>query len=135
MSTWRIKLLYDGLCPVCASQVRLIRRLDRHNHVAFEDVTAAGFDPGAYGLTSEQALAAMHGVRPDGSIVAGMEAVRAAYDALGLGWLAGPTGWPVLRPIFDACYRVFASLRPRSNTARRCTADRCAIHRPQTQGK
>jgi len=37
--------------------------------------------------------------------------LRLAYDAAGIGWVLRPTGWPMLRPLFDAGYRVFARHR------------------------
>ena len=122
----RITLLYDGLCPICSREIDFMRRRDRANRLAFEDIAAAGFDAARYGLTENDVVARMHGVLPDGRVVTGMEAFRIAYGALGLGWLVAPTGWPGLRPVFDLFYRTFARYRPRlSKFTRECTTDRC----------
>ncbi len=40
-----------------------------------------------------------------------MSVFRATYKAVGLGWLLAPTGWPVLKPLFDGLYRLFAKYR------------------------
>jgi predicted DCC family thiol-disulfide oxidoreductase YuxK len=127
MNTWEIKLLYDGLCPVCSREVRFMRKRDRKSRLAFEDIADPSFDPALYGLTTEQVIGAMHGVLPDGSIVRGMAAFRIAYRAIGLGWLAAPTGWPILRPIFDLLYRIFARYRPRLSSLSQiqCEIGRC----------
>ncbi len=53
----------------------------------------------------------LHVRTPDGRVVCAMEAVRAAYRAVGLGWLVAPTGWPGLRPVFDRLYAAFARNR------------------------
>jgi hypothetical protein len=57
-------------------------------------------------------MGVMHGVFPDGRIVRKVEAFRQAYRAVGLGWLLAPTGWPLLRQVFDgltSCSPVIAS--------------------------
>ena len=53
----------------------------------------------------------IHGVLPDGTVVTRMEVFRRAYRAVGWGWLLAPTGWPVLKPIFDWGYEQFAKRR------------------------
>lgn len=126
---WDFKLLYDGDCPLCAREVSLLRRLDRgRGRLALEDIAAGSFDPGRYGLDAEAVMARIHGVRPDGRVVEGMEAFRRAYAAVGLGWLFAPTRWPLLRPLFDAAYRLFARNRLRwtGREGAVCGSDRCA---------
>jgi hypothetical protein len=44
-------------------------------------------------------------------VLRGVEVLRLAYAAVGLGWVMRPTGWTPLRPLFDAGYRVFARHR------------------------
>ena len=47
----------------------------------------------------------------------GRAVVRQAYRAVGLGWILAPTGWPVLRPVFDWLYLGFARYRVRLGRA------------------
>jgi predicted DCC family thiol-disulfide oxidoreductase YuxK len=110
-TNWRFKVLFDGECPFCRLEVRWLQRWDRHGHLAFEDVTAPDFDPTQYQTTREDLLGVIHGVFPDGRIVRKVEVFRQAYRAIGLGWLIAPTGWPVLRWIFDGLYVLFARNR------------------------
>jgi predicted DCC family thiol-disulfide oxidoreductase YuxK len=125
-TTPQITLLYDGLCPICSREMKFMRKRDRRAQLGFEDITAPGFSAERYGLTENDVVARMHGVLPDGRVVAGMEAFRIAYRALGMGWLVAPTGWPLLRPLFDLFYRTFAKYRPRlSKFTGGCTTDRC----------
>jgi predicted DCC family thiol-disulfide oxidoreductase YuxK len=111
MSEWQFKLLYDGQCPFCCLEVRWLRRWNRHGRLAFEDITASDFDPLRYGVSREDVMGVMHGVFPDGRIVRKVEAFRQAYRVVGLGWLLAPTGWPVLRWVFDGLYALFARYR------------------------
>ncbi len=123
-----ILLLYDGACPLCAREVRLLRRLDRgRGRIAFEDIAAPTFDPGRHGLDRETVMARMHGVLADGSVVEGMEVFRRAYAAVGFGWLLAPSRWPLLRPVFDAGYRWFARNRLRLTGRSDCASERCEL--------
>jgi predicted DCC family thiol-disulfide oxidoreductase YuxK len=126
--SWELKLLYDGECPLCAREVRALRRLDRGSgRLALEDISAPGFDASLYGLDQERVMARIHAVRPDGRVIEGVEVFRRAYAAVGLGWLLAPSAWPGLRSVFDALYRIFARNRLRwtGREDAACTSDRC----------
>ena len=111
MGAWQFKLLYDGQCPLCRREVQWLQRHNPHGSLAFEDITAPGFDPSRYGVTHEEVIGVMHGVFPDGRLVRKVEAFRQAYRAVGLGWLLAPTGWPGLNLLSDWGYRLFARHR------------------------
>ncbi len=125
---WHIKILIDGECPLCRREADLLRRLDDdRGYIAMEDITARDFDPTHYGRNLDELMGQIHGVLPDGRIVTGVEVFRRAYAAVGYGWLLAPTTWPVLRPLADAFYRVFARYRLRLPGRRAgCESDRCS---------
>lgn len=129
MDKWHFKLLYDGECPFCLLEVRWLQRWNRHGHLAFEDVSSGDFDPARYHTTREELMGVIHGVFPDGRIVRKVEVFRQAYRAVGLGWLLAPTGWPVLRPVFDWLYLVFARYRVPVGRifGRSCDAGTCSV--------
>ncbi len=129
MIDWHFKLLYDGECPLCLREVRWLQRLNRRNHLAFEDVSIPGFDSSPLGVTHEELLGVIHGVFPDGRIVTKGEVFRQAYRAVGLGWLLAPTGWPGLRWIFDGLYTLFARNRVRLGRllGRSCASGACRV--------
>jgi predicted DCC family thiol-disulfide oxidoreductase YuxK len=106
-----LTLFYDAACPVCALEMDELRVRDRAGRLVFVDIGAPGFDASRYGATWAQMDAQIHALRPDGSLVRGVEVLRLAYAAVGLGWVLRPTGWAPLRPLFDAGYRVFARHR------------------------
>ena len=122
MSSWRVKLLYDGTCPFCRREVQWLKQRDRGDFLAVEDIADPTFDPGKYGLTREEVMGVLHGVLPDGRVVRRVEAIRRAYQAVGLGWLVAPTGWPVLAWVFDGLYGAFA--RHRRGLGQLCTRGR-----------
>jgi predicted DCC family thiol-disulfide oxidoreductase YuxK len=81
-------------------------------------------------LTSERVVARLHGIEADGRVVEGMAAMRGAWRAVGLGWLIAPTGWPLVRYLFDGMYLVFARYRVPlgrlfGRRAASCDTDRC----------
>jgi predicted DCC family thiol-disulfide oxidoreductase YuxK len=129
VSETRFKLLYDGECPFCRREIHWLQRHDRDGHLAFEDVTAPEFDPARYGTTREELLRVMHGVFPDGRIVSKFEVFRHAYRAVGLGWVVAPTGWPLLRWLFDLLYLQFARHRVRLGRifGRSCASGSCRV--------
>ena len=122
-------MLFDGNCPFCVHEARFLGRLDCRGRLAFVDIADADFDPARYGLDAGEAMRFIHGVLPDGTIVRGLEVFRRAYSEVGLGWLLAPTAWPVLRPIADAGYRLFARHRVRLGRlfGRSCDTGSCAI--------
>ena len=128
MTNWQFKMLIDGDCPICRREARFLRWLDGgRERLAIEDIAAPGFEPAEYGTTMDTLLGQIHGVTPRGTLVKGMAVFRRAYDAVGLGWLMAPTNWPVLKPIADRCYAIFARNRLRfTGRASACQSDRCA---------
>jgi len=125
---WDFKLLYDGECPLCLREVRMLQRLNKRGRLALEDIAAPDFDASRYGRTFDQLMGQIHGVVPDGRLVTGVEVFRRSYQAVGWGFLTAPTGWPLLRPLFDAAYRWFAKNRLRlTGRGHVCEAGRCAI--------
>lgn len=126
---WQIRVLFDGECPLCRREIRMLERLDRgRGCVDFEDISQPAFDPGAYGLDAEQVMARIHGVLPDGNIVEGLEVFRRVYAAVGFGWLMAPTRWPLLRDVSEAGYRIFAQNRLRwTGREADCINGRCQL--------
>ena len=117
-NTYPLTLLYDANCPVCALEMDHLRERADGGKLVFVDISAESFDPEPYGASFEAMDAEIHGVLPDGTVIKGVEVLRLAYAAAGLGWVMRPTGWTRLRPLFDMGYRVFARHRRRiSRTA------------------
>lgn len=105
----------------------MLRRLDRgRGRLELIDISLPDFNPNALGVTMADVMGTIHGVQPDGSLVRGMQVFRLAYAAVGWGWLLAPTGWPILKPMFDALYRVFARLRLKMARSR-CTTATCTL--------
>ncbi len=123
---WDIKLLFDGDCPLCMREVRMLSRANRSGRLRLEDISHQNFDPAPYGLTKSEVMGHIHGVLPDGRVITGMEVFRRSYAAVGLGFLLAPTGWPGIKPVADRAYDWFAKNRLRL-TGRDCASGTCAV--------
>ena len=128
-TVWQFKILYDGECPFCKIEVNWLSRRNREGKLKIEDISAPDFDPTLYGSTLPKLMGTLHGVYPDGRLTTGMDTFRNAYRAVGLGWLLAPTGWRLLRPVFDRFYELFAANRVKAGRrfGRTCESDRCKM--------
>ena len=106
-----LTLLYDGACPVCALEMDKLRARDSMRRLAFVDISLPGFDAGRYGATLDAMRESIHGLRADGTLVTGVETLRLAYRAVGLGLWMLPAEIAPLRPLLDRAYLAFARNR------------------------
>jgi predicted DCC family thiol-disulfide oxidoreductase YuxK len=112
-----LTLLYDGGCPLCLREVTFLRRRDARLHpgmpqLAFVDIDDPAYDPAAHaGISYREAMGRIHAIAADGSVLHDVEVFRRAYQLVGLGWLYAPTRWPVLRPLVEGLYSLWAGAR------------------------
>lgn len=113
MTNWKINLLYDGACPLCLREVNFLRKKDAgRGLVAFTDIDADDYDPAAHGNVSfEAAMARIHAILPDGTVIQNVQVFRQVYTVLGIGWMYAPTQWPILGPAVDKLYDIWADWR------------------------
>lgn len=110
-SVYPLILLYDSACPICRSEMDALRERDQGGKLRFVDIASPGFDATSFGTDLVRLNAVIHGITADGRVLTGVEVLRLAYAAAGLGWLLEPAGWPLLRPLFDRGYALFARHR------------------------
>ncbi len=106
-----IRILYDGNCPICCQKVAFLHRRDKNKSLTFSDIRENGFSPIKNGPSMAELEKRIHAILPDGKIISRMDVIRAAYQEIGLGWIAAPTGWSFLRPVFDTLYGIAAKYR------------------------
>ncbi|CAI5529380.1 unnamed protein product [Closterium sp. Naga37s-1] len=111
--TWKVKVLYDGDCPICMKQVEFLSaRNQQFQTLKFVDISSEDYDPDENGgVEYEEAMGHMHGVLRDGTVVKSMDAFRSFYDAVGLGWIINVTNSPPIAVVVDAMYELFAKYR------------------------
>ena len=122
-----VEMFYDGDCPLCVRETRLLQKLDRRERIRFTNIAAPDFDAIACEKTMDQLMAEMHGRLPDGSWITGVEVFRRLYTAVGFGLVVSLTRLPLIRQLLDFGYAVFA--RHRLKLTGRCT-DACKLPEP-----
>lgn len=112
-STWQIKLLYDGQCPLCLREVRFLQKRDAgRGRVAFVDIAREDYDPNQHGnIDFETAMGRIHALLPDGTVVKNVEVFRRTYEILGMGWIYSATQLPLIGAIADRLYEIWADYR------------------------
>jgi predicted DCC family thiol-disulfide oxidoreductase YuxK len=106
-----IQILYDGDCPICVRKVKFLKHRDKQTRLSFINIREHESETHALKIPSEILVKQIHAVLPDGKLISRMDVIRAAYREIGLGWLIAPTGWPLLRPLFDTLYTFVAKHR------------------------
>jgi predicted DCC family thiol-disulfide oxidoreductase YuxK len=111
--SWRVNLLYDSDCPLCVREVNFLRQQDKgRGLVKFTDIADDDYSPAENGgIDFETAMGQIHAVRPDGTVITHVEVFRQVYDILGIGWIYAPTRWPIIGPIVDWLYDIWANWR------------------------
>ena len=127
---FEVEVFFDGECPLCMREVRMLRRLDRRERIHFVDISAQGFDASSVGVTWAALMDRIHGRLPDGRLIEGVEVFRRLYAAVGFAPLVALTRLPGISALLEAAYQAFAKNRLRLTG--RCVDGACELHpRPQ----
>lgn len=130
---WPLTLYYDGDCPLCAREIKLLRRHATPQRLLLVDMSGVEFEAHTFGFTVEQMQDSLHARFADGRWVKGLDATLWSWRAAGLGRWAAPLTWPLLRPLFGVGYRLFCRLRPHlawlphPEGNRRCRDNACTV--------
>ena len=122
-------VLYDGWCSVCVNTASHLTKLDKgRGCVECIDFRVETGHAASAGIELDVFASSLHARTPDGGLHSGPEAIRVVYEALGRKRRMSWTSLPVIRPIVDACYRVFARNRLRWFSNHTCTDGSCSIN-------
>ncbi|MEL7359152.1 MAG: DCC1-like thiol-disulfide oxidoreductase family protein [Cyanobacteria bacterium J06560_6] len=112
-SSWKVNLLYDGECPLCLREVNFLRKKDAgRGIVKFTDIADLNYSAEENGgVDFETAMGRIHAVLADGTVVKNVEVFQRTYDVLGIGWIYAATKWPVIGPIVNKVYDLWADKR------------------------
>jgi predicted DCC family thiol-disulfide oxidoreductase YuxK len=106
----RLKVWFDGACPLCQREIALMKRLDRKQAIHFVDV-AAGADPSCP-IDRAQLLKRFH-AEEDGTVLSGAAAFAAMWRAIPLlRWLGLVARSRTVLRVLEWLYLRFLVLRP-----------------------
>jgi len=108
-------VFYDASCPLCATEMRMLKSRDRDGRLELVDCSAPAFDARALGLPVTRAalMERIHARDGDGRWLTGVDVFEAAYGAAGLKKLASVWGSRTLRPLLARIYPWVARNRQR----------------------
>ncbi len=125
-ANWKVEVFYDGECPLCLREIKLLRWMDRKQNILFTDIADPDFRPSDYGKTMQEFMDEIQGRLPDGSWILGVEVFRRLYAAVGFSPLVAVTRLPGVSHGLGFGYRVFAKNRLRLTG--RCTKETCEVN-------
>ncbi len=110
----KIKLLYDGGCPLCMREIRFLRNKDKGNNILFVDISSNTYSPKNYNdISYRDAMTRIHAITDTGEILRDVQVFREAYQLVGLGWVYSPTYLPLIGGFVDSIYALWARWRLR----------------------
>lgn len=111
--SWKIRLLYDGECPLCVREVNFLTKQDAGRGIVdFVDIADLNYDPkDNAGIDFATAMGRIHAVLPNGTVIKNVEVFRRVYEELGMGWIYAITKVPLLGAIADWLYSLWADWR------------------------
>ena len=127
LPTWKIRMLYDGGCPLCMREVEVLRKRSDDGGpdgawkgaIDFVDIDSADYDAALNaGIGYRKAMESIHAIRADGTVLCGVPVFAELYEAVGLGWVYAPTkitaigGWAQSLYDFWAQRRLAVTFRP-----------------------
>ena len=130
---WPLTLYFDGECPLCAREIRILRARAIPDRLQFVDISDEAFDAGTLGFTREHMESSLHARFEDGTWVKGLDATLWSWRAAGLGAWAAPLSWRLTRPLLNIGYRLFCRWRPHlawlphPDGSARCRGESCEI--------
>lgn len=122
---FEIEVFYDGGCPLCTREMKMLQRRDRRQRIRFVDIAENGFDAATVGVPWQTLMDRIHGRLADGTMVEGVEVFRRLYAAVGFGPLVALTRLPGVKQVLDVAYDVFAKNRLRLTN--RCVDETCRV--------
>lgn len=118
-------IFYDGNCPLCAKEMRLLKEADIHSKITLEDINANDFEQRFNYIKHEDALAFLHGQQDNGEMIYGLDVTFAAWQTVGRHKWLTILQLPGIRFMADQIYKVFAKYR--SPIARLTCKSTCGI--------
>jgi predicted DCC family thiol-disulfide oxidoreductase YuxK len=129
-----LTVYYDGGCRVCSAEIDYYQRRDSGGRLRCLDITAPDFVPAAHGCSLAEFMARLHVRDARGNFTTGIAAFVAIWQVLPqqrYRWLSRFFSLPVVRPVAESGYTIFA--RNRKYLPRRraeCDSERCSHRHP-----
>ena len=126
-----LTVFYDGSCPLCMREMQSLRRYDREQRLSLVDLRDRERLRHWPQIDRDAAMAILHAVRDDGSLVTGLDVTAEAWSLVGRHRWLKILRLPGIRVLADVAYRGFARHRYRLSgllTGKQvCDSNDCSI--------
>jgi predicted DCC family thiol-disulfide oxidoreductase YuxK len=106
-----LRIFYDGQCPLCTLEINHLRRLDQSGRLDLQDIHQPDFEQRFPHIDRAAADQLLHGELPGGQLIFGLDTTCLAWQIVGKGHWFAFLRWPLIKPLADIGYRVFARYR------------------------
>ena len=132
-----LTVFYDGTCPLCVAEMKLLSQYDSTCRLRLEDIHKPDFKGRYPEVDVHAANQILHGQNSDGSMLYGLDVTVKAWGLVGKKpWLKA-LRWPVIRWFADKAYVFFAKHRmgiSRFFMGQRCTEQgACSMNKPASK--
>ena len=117
-------VFYDGACPLCMREIKMIMKWDRNQQINFIDIAAPSFSPSTYGKTMKWFEISMRS-RISGEWISGVESFRQMYHRVGFRKTVAFSRFPIISQLLAIGYWAFAKIRPHLPGRKEC--QQCTI--------
>lgn len=108
----KIRLLYDGECPICKREICVLQKKDRQASVKFIDISSEEFLPKEHGnIDYKTAMSQIHAIDAEGRPLVGIPAFAAVYARCQMLTLSTLMRIPLIKEGFHLFYKLFAKNR------------------------
>ncbi|MFK7825997.1 MAG: thiol-disulfide oxidoreductase DCC family protein [Oligoflexales bacterium] len=122
----KLRIYYDGLCIVCASEIEAYSKWDKNNRLQLIDISHPQFSAESEGLDPKLVQKYLHIKSSDGEILTGVDSFIEIWTELEifspLKMLAENS---VGRRFFDLGYHIFVRVRPYLPRKKTCDSHAC----------
>ena len=106
-------LFYDGNCPICQRNRKILKKYDKKNNIEFIDIHNTSRIEEFKFLNKESAQGKIHALTSNGNLLSGVDAIHAAYTSVGLYFWVFWIKWPIFNYIAKIMYKYIAKNRLR----------------------
>ena len=107
----KLTVFYDGNCPLCAAEMKLLAREDKHSNVCLKDINAPDFSTQYPTINVAEAHRILHGLKDNGEMLYGLDVTVTAWRLVGKKRWLSILRWPVISWFADKTYLLFAKHR------------------------
>lgn len=124
----KLTVLYDGKCPLCYKEIVHYKKIDRDDLLICIDITHKDFDHKKYNLDLDEINLKLHAIDESGRVFTGVDTFIEIWQRVPkFNLFIKVANNPVLRPIFDLFYIVFARYIRPNLPKRKCDSGSCEL--------